>query len=206
MVYRQPEYNRAFRCLGGACPDTCCRDWEIVVDEGDNRLFAELSRDFGYDTGITVCGAYDENDEFQAEYCFPFFRGTGITSGEDVVVERHAEKESFAGACDDVRIGVTLIFYLQNAGEYLDAKYKGALDGSRTTLTLSGLSVEGKVLLPVQKDLKQAEKILNEDHYGLEKVKERILEYLAVRTLTKPVREMRRPWKVSPWRIWILTP
>ena len=34
MVYRQPEYNRAFRCLGGACPDTCCRDWEIVVDEG----------------------------------------------------------------------------------------------------------------------------------------------------------------------------
>ena len=34
-------------------------------------------------------------------------------------------------------------------------------------------------------DLKQAEKILNEDHYGLEKVKERILEYLAVRTLTK---------------------
>lgn len=34
-------------------------------------------------------------------------------------------------------------------------------------------------------DLKHAEKILNKDHYGLEKVKERILEYLAVRALTK---------------------
>ncbi len=34
-------------------------------------------------------------------------------------------------------------------------------------------------------DINHAEKILNEDHYGLEKVKERILEYLAVRTLTK---------------------
>ncbi len=32
----------------------------------------------------------------------------------------------------------------------------------------------------VKKDLKLAEDILNEDHYGLEKVKERILEYLAV--------------------------
>jgi len=32
-------------------------------------------------------------------------------------------------------------------------------------------------------DLKRAEKILNEDHYGLEKVKERILEYLAIRKL-----------------------
>lgn len=33
--------------------------------------------------------------------------------------------------------------------------------------------------------LKHAEKVLNKDHYGLEKVKERILEYLAVRALTK---------------------
>ena len=34
-------------------------------------------------------------------------------------------------------------------------------------------------------DIRLAEIILNEDHYGLEQVKERILEYLAVRTLTK---------------------
>lgn len=34
------------------------------------------------------------------------------------------------------------------------------------------------------KDLKHAQKILDEDHYGLEKVKERILEFLAVRNLT----------------------
>lgn len=34
-------------------------------------------------------------------------------------------------------------------------------------------------------NLKHAEKVLNKDHYGLEKVKERILEYLAVRALTK---------------------
>ena len=34
-------------------------------------------------------------------------------------------------------------------------------------------------------DLKKAEEILNDDHYGLEKIKERILEYLAVRQLVK---------------------
>ena len=34
------------------------------------------------------------------------------------------------------------------------------------------------------KDLKNAEQILNADHYGLEKVKERMLEFLAVRNLT----------------------
>lgn len=35
------------------------------------------------------------------------------------------------------------------------------------------------------KNLKKASQILEEDHYGLEKVKERIMEFLAVRTLTK---------------------
>jgi ATP-dependent Lon protease len=35
------------------------------------------------------------------------------------------------------------------------------------------------------KDLIKAEEVLNEDHYGLEKIKERILEYLAVRQLVK---------------------
>ncbi len=34
------------------------------------------------------------------------------------------------------------------------------------------------------KDIKNAERILNEDHYGMEKVKERVLEFLAVRNLT----------------------
>ena len=40
----------------------------------------------------------------------------------------------------------------------------------------------------VKKDLKQAEEILNNDHYGLERVKERILEYLAVQTRTNQIR------------------
>jgi ATP-dependent Lon protease len=40
----------------------------------------------------------------------------------------------------------------------------------------------------VADDLDEAEKILNEDHYGLEKPKERILEYLAVQALVKKIR------------------
>ncbi|MDI6808124.1 MAG: endopeptidase La [Candidatus Eisenbacteria bacterium] len=41
--------------------------------------------------------------------------------------------------------------------------------------------------LPEEIDLKKVEEILNEDHYGMEKVKERIVEYLAVRKLRKDV-------------------
>jgi ATP-dependent Lon protease len=42
------------------------------------------------------------------------------------------------------------------------------------------VSVPWKKKSKIRRDLAQAEKVLEEDHYGLEKVKERILEYLAV--------------------------
>ena len=42
------------------------------------------------------------------------------------------------------------------------------------------LSIPWKQRSRIKKDVRLAEKVLNEDHYGLEKVKERILEYLAV--------------------------
>lgn len=133
-------------------------DDKMVIECEDNRLFGEMSKSFGYDCGITVCGEYDENQEFQMEYYYPYFRGTDISTKEDVIVEKHAGKESYAGACDDVRIGVTLIFYLQNAGEYLNERGKGFLSSQNTSVTLSGLAMEGKILLPIQKNSRQAEK------------------------------------------------
>ena len=69
--------------------------------------------------------------------------------------------------------------------------------------TMSSMSAEASVIrnylewiisLPWKKqtrimsDLKYAQKVLDEDHFGLEKVKERILEYLAVQARTKQVK------------------
>jgi ATP-dependent Lon protease len=50
------------------------------------------------------------------------------------------------------------------------------------------LSVPWKKPSKVKKDIREAEKILNKDHYGLEKVKERILEYLAVQQRANKVK------------------
>lgn len=47
------------------------------------------------------------------------------------------------------------------------------------------LSLPWNILSDENINLKKAEKILNEDHYGLDKVKERVLEYLAVVELSK---------------------
>ena len=127
-------------------------DDKTIVKDHTEGVFAEFSKDYGCDCGITVCGQYDENNVFYPDYYFPFFRGTGITTQENVIIERHTEKESFAGACDDLRIGVTLIFYLQNAAEYMKEKYKSGMLPDGQPLTLSGLAREGKILFPVEKD------------------------------------------------------
>lgn len=69
-------------------------------------------------------------------------------------------------------------------------RFKGMPGGSQDANVLRTY-LETVLELPWDKvtrdnnDLRHAEEILNEDHYGLEKVKERVLEYLAVRILTK---------------------
>ena len=50
------------------------------------------------------------------------------------------------------------------------------------------LGIPWKKRTRVKKDLKEAKRILDRDHYGLEKVKERILEYLAVQQRTNKVK------------------
>lgn len=127
-------------------------DRRKVVENEEHHLFVEISKEYGYDCGLTVCGELDEEDNFHLDYCFPFYNGSGVTSQEDLVVERHSDKESFAGACDDYRVGITLIFYLLNAAEYLTDKNHNLLHDPRTSVTLSALGRNGTILLPVKKD------------------------------------------------------
>ena len=134
-------------------------DEKTAVEDYPDGVFVEFSKNYGSNCGITVCGQYDEKNRFHIEYYFPFFRGTGITTQEQVTVERHADREAFSGACDDLRIGITLIFYLQNGTEYMLEKQK-KVPGNRST-TLSGLAGEGRILLPVLKD-KEAVKVEKE--------------------------------------------
>ncbi len=130
-------------------------DEKIVAGSDQDGFFAEFSKNYGYDCGITVCGEYDEDDQFHMDYYFPFFRGTGITTQEHLVVEQHASRRSYAGICDDIRIGVSLIFYIQNAGEYVDTLSKKDLFLENVPITLSALASEGRILLPVKKDKEQ---------------------------------------------------
>ena len=127
-------------------------DTKKIVENEKHHSFVEISKEYGYDCGITVCGEYDEDGEFQMEYYHPYFTGGQITTYEDVSVERHAATESYAGGCDDLRLGITLIFYLINAADYLNARREPKELKAQPPLRLSGLARDGMILLPVRKD------------------------------------------------------
>lgn len=125
----------------------------MVARDSEGNEYAEFSKNFADSMGIMVRGNFMEDDNFRIEYYIPYFYGHGITSEEQLEVQKHSEKESYAGICDEVRLGVSLIFYLQNAAEYLN-ELRFPVIGKRS-VTLSGLSTNGKILLPIRKNEKQ---------------------------------------------------
>ena len=122
------------------------------TSNGDETMLTILSKEFAPGMGLSVCGEYDENNNFSYDYSYPYLKGTGITTSEDLTIERHSDKESYAGICDDINIGVSLIFYLQNIIPYIRAKNTDTLPVHGTTLTLSALSVNGTVMMPIMKN------------------------------------------------------
>lgn len=129
---------------------------EVVAFE-EGLDFCEYRKAYSHSLGITVCGTLDEAEHFEREYYFPYLTGSSITSYADVLVERRMEEERFIGICEDVRVGVSLIFHLQNGLEYMRERELGNIPKKATSLTLSGLAGSGTVLFPIQKSEKQVQ-------------------------------------------------
>ena len=81
--------------------------------------------------------------------------GSGITTYAEIVVERKIEKEQYVGMCEDSKIGISLIFTLQNGIEYMREYQAGFISGLTTSVTFSGLALSGTILLPVIKNEQQ---------------------------------------------------
>ena len=141
------------------------RDIIIHADErsyttvGKKTLVAEFDRNFAEDIGIAVCGEFDEDDTYSFDYYLPYLHSDLVSTAEDISIERHAAKESYAGICDDPKVGVSLIFYLQNMISYLKLQGEGKIPAKGTSLNLSALSCQGTIMMPIQKTEWQKKKI-----------------------------------------------
>lgn len=136
-----------------------------VYTQPDGRVFAEVTKLFSKQVGITVRGEFDKEGKFYMEHYFPYIKGSYMSTKEDVSVIKRVDTDAYTGMSDDVRLGVSLIFYLQNVVDYLiETKDKNQLERP-FPIYLSALSASGKILLPLERDEKLAKSNTAEVQY-----------------------------------------
>lgn len=125
---------------------------KIMTTVSIDTSLMQFEKDFGPSIGMTLIGEYDINGALSIEHYFPYIKSDVYMNYESVSIEKQTDKESYAGVCDDYRLGVTLIFYLQNIAEYAKSKWLNYSNRHLSNVKLSGLSINGAILLGVQKN------------------------------------------------------
>lgn len=129
------------------------------VETEDESVLIEYSALFSESTGITLRGEFDSEDSLSLDFYYPICMGKNISTEETANIERHAAKESFGGICEDNRIGVSLIFFLQNGMEYMKESIKEGYEDTSRPLYFSALSTQGTIMLPIRKNEKEKARI-----------------------------------------------
>ena len=102
--------------------------------------------------GLMVCGEEDMQGSFQMEYYEPYINSNICSSKAECSIEKESARESYDGVCDDCRLGLNLIFSVNNFMEY--RKYQ-ALQGFFPTVTdvcMSALCTQGKSFTSYSKE------------------------------------------------------
>ena len=47
MKHIYPSYYKNFKCIADKCPDSCCKDWDVVVDEESESFYNSVNTPFG---------------------------------------------------------------------------------------------------------------------------------------------------------------
>ena len=115
------------------------------------EMLTEYRLDLAGGCGLTMVGTFEDENDFLAGQIEPYLTPDSVTSMEEVFVEERIDNRSFAGICDDMRVGTTLIFRLLNPVEYLRYSAFEELPHPGTSVCLSALSVEGTVVLSLEK-------------------------------------------------------
>lgn len=130
-------------------------DFVRQAKDADGISYVLFYKLYAKNMGLAVCGAMDENESFFYEYYFPFLYSDGISTAEEISLDRLSSQVGYAGLVDETRIGVSLIFYLRNMADYMERldKKRDALKGA--SLSLAALSDGGTILMPVMKSVKE---------------------------------------------------
>jgi hypothetical protein len=133
--------------------------------------FLEITKDYADGVGVTLRGYYDDKGFFHLDHYFPHLKPRILSVEEKVYLNKRVENSAYNVLCDEMQLGVALVFYLINAVDYMNLEDSSRYFVKDTKVCLSGLSVNGTVILPVKQD----EKMLRRRNKQL-KIKQRLIQ------------------------------
>lgn len=118
----------------------------------DMRLCGQYNIPVCQGAGVSVIGEQEKNQLALMDFYYPYLKGYDYTLIQECTIERHSDKDSYAGIIDDYRMGIALIFYLTNGNVYnsLIKTYR-PVDIKIDRIFLSALSIGGRIILPIDK-------------------------------------------------------
>lgn len=128
---------------------------KVVTTVSVDTSLIQFEKDFGPSMGLTLVGEYDINGALSVEHYFPYLKGDSFMEYENISIEKQTDKESYAGVCEDYRLGMTLIFYVLNIADYAKSKWFNYSNRHMTQVKFSGLSINGTILLGVKRSKQQ---------------------------------------------------
>lgn len=143
----------------------------ITTVNVDTSLF-QMEKDFTDNRidrmGLSLIGECDLTGNVSVEHYYPYLKGDTTLTFESITLEKQTDKESYAGVCEDSRLGMTLIFYVINIADYAKSKWFNYANRKITRVKFSGLSTEGTIILGISRTKAQRnyENLLraNRDH------------------------------------------
>lgn len=143
---------------------------KIITTVSVDTSLIQFEKDFAPSLGLSLVGEYDVNGSISIEHYYPYIKGDNYSSYENISIEKQTDKESYAGVCEDCRLGMTLIFYVHNIADYAKSKWLNYSNRHITDVRLSGLSINGSIILGIKRN-KQQQKFYQEQ----KKLRDRLL-------------------------------
>ena len=120
---------------------------KIITTVSVDTSMLQFERDYASKMGIALVGEVDSAGSCSIEHHFPYLKGDYTLEFNSILIEKQTDKESYAGVCDDYRLGMTIIFYVSNIADYAKSKWFNYSNRHIQQVRFSGLATEGAILL-----------------------------------------------------------
>ncbi|NLL94111.1 MAG: DUF3881 family protein [Clostridiales bacterium] len=121
---------------------------DYINEDSIGKIY-EFKNFYADGIGIKFYGSESDDLDYEIDYFVPFVEGNKSILPTDLSIEKRYSNFSFIASCEDLRVGVSMIFHLTNPMDYMNFIMSDSADATPFRVCFSALSLMGTILLPI---------------------------------------------------------